>query len=108
MSERLKEHAWKACVQQCTRGSNPRLSAIARKGFFAKRAKNPFLLVFRCKIVTLPSKEQFPSFSVLSITPATTLPTDIWSEQCHVRQGFHISIMEMTFLCILLTIRRAL
>ena len=27
MSERLKEHAWKACVQQCTVGSNPTLSA---------------------------------------------------------------------------------
>jgi hypothetical protein len=27
VSERLKEHAWKACVQQCTVGSNPTLSA---------------------------------------------------------------------------------
>ena len=27
VSEWLKEHAWKACVRQRTRGSNPRLSA---------------------------------------------------------------------------------
>ena len=28
MSEWPNEHAWKACVQQCTEGSNPSLSAI--------------------------------------------------------------------------------
>ncbi len=31
VSERLKEHAWRACVQKCTRGSNPRLSANYKK-----------------------------------------------------------------------------
>jgi hypothetical protein len=36
VTERLKVHAWKACVRKRTLGSNPSLSAIVRKGFLAK------------------------------------------------------------------------
>jgi hypothetical protein len=42
VSERLKEHAWKACVQQCTLGSNPSLSAIISGAFTSKRREGPF------------------------------------------------------------------
>ncbi len=38
MSERFKEHAWKACVRQRTVGSNPTLSANLRQGFYFRFA----------------------------------------------------------------------
>ena len=44
MSEWPNEHAWKACVQQCTEGSNPSLSAIHKCIEFMRILRNQFSL----------------------------------------------------------------
>jgi hypothetical protein len=43
VTERLKVHAWKACVRKRTWGSNPHLSAIIN-GAFAFKSRGGLLL----------------------------------------------------------------
>jgi hypothetical protein len=49
VTEWSKVHAWKACVQQCTRGSNPRLSAIDKGDIPVFKREIPFFVAFHIK-----------------------------------------------------------